>query len=129
MWTKLSILLSNCPHFLRINFTAHVKNVHRKHCSRDCLVFKQASNWMKIAWPLQENIDISVHTLMQIVNNFLTDLNVKLNIFLVHNTFIEYISIHSFIHIHSNKHPHLFKYCLITKSGNDYTTHLLNLIP
>jgi hypothetical protein len=84
---------------------------------------------MEIAWPLQENIDINVHILMQIVHNFLADLNVKLNIFLVHNTFIEYISIHLFIHIHSNKHPHSFKYYLITKSGNDYTTHLLNLIP
>ena len=64
VWTKLSTLLSNCPHFLGINFTIHVKNVHMKHCSHDCLVFKRTSNCMEITWPLQENIDISVHTLM-----------------------------------------------------------------
>jgi hypothetical protein len=79
---------------------------------------------MKIAWPLQENIDINVHTLMQIVYNFLLDLNVKLNIFL-YTTHL----LNTFQYIHSNKHPHSFKYCLITKSGNDYITHLLNLIP
>jgi hypothetical protein len=43
VWTKLSTPLSNCPYFLGMNFTVHLKNVHIKHCSRDCLIFKRAS--------------------------------------------------------------------------------------
>ena len=66
-----------------MNYAVHLKNVHIKYCSRDCLVFKHASNCMEIAWPLQESMDISVHTLMQIVHTFWADLNVKLKNVLV----------------------------------------------
>jgi hypothetical protein len=35
----------------------------------------------EFAWPLQENVHINVHTLMQIVHNFWADLNVKIKHF------------------------------------------------
>ena len=60
---------------------------------------------MKIAWLLQESMDISVHTLMQIVYTFWADLNFKLNIFLVKTPFVQtfqYIHSFTFIQILSN---------------------------
>ena len=73
---------------------------------------------MEIAWLLQESMDISVHTLMRIVHTFSADLNVKLNIFLVKTP-----SVQTFQYIHLNI-VYLQKVIV-----NDYTTHLLNLIP
>jgi hypothetical protein len=44
---------------------------------------------MEIAWPLQESMDISVDTLMQIIHTFWADLNVKLKNVLVKTPFVQ----------------------------------------